>query len=71
MAAQIGVWQIASADGITTLTATANTVHAFWITQRPVMFVAPHAEGSWRWPIRSLDIHGQAVTAVLGPMEQT
>lgn len=58
-------------DGSWSLTATAVTFDAFKIRQRPLIFVAPHKDGEWRWPIKSLDMgdgHGpRKVQAVLGP----
>lgn len=40
---------------------------AFNITQRPLVFVAPHAKGEWRWPIESLHIVDGTLTARLCP----
>jgi len=44
------------ADGSWTLRGTAVSVDAFKIRQRPLIFVAPHKDGEWRWPIRTLDL---------------
>ena len=40
---------------------------AFKLAQRPLVFVAPHAKGAWRWPITDLSIADGALTATLGP----
>jgi hypothetical protein len=44
---------------------------AFKIRQRPLIFVAPHAHGEWRWPVQTLDVGDgpgpRAVQATLGP----
>ena len=40
---------------------------AFKLAQRPLVFVAPHAKGAWRWPITELQIADGALTATLGP----
>jgi hypothetical protein len=49
----------------------ANIVNhdSFKLSQRPLAFVALHANGSWRWPIRDFNIHQGVMTARLGPME--
>lgn len=60
-----------SADGTWSLRATAVTFDAFKIRQRPLVFVAPHQDGEWRWPVQTLDLgdgHGpRELRAVLGP----
>jgi len=37
-----------------TLRATVINVNVFNITQRPLVFIAPHAHGAWRWVIRQV-----------------
>lgn len=58
-------------DGGWSLIGTAINVDAFKIRQRPLIFVAPHQDGEWRWPIRTIDLgegHGpRAIEATLGP----
>ena len=44
----------------------ADTVRA---SQSPLVFVAPHQDGSWRWPILDLQLADGALTARLGPKE--
>ena len=42
---------------------------AFKLSQRPLLFVAPHKDGSWRWPLIDFTIHDSGrLTARLGPM---
>lgn len=41
----------------------------FKLSRRPLMFVAPHAGGVWRWPIVQVDQVGDRLTAELGPVE--
>lgn len=57
-------------DGSWTLTGTVVTFDAFKIRQRPLIFIAPHQQGEWRWPIRTLDLgdgHGpRELRATLG-----
>jgi hypothetical protein len=57
-------------DGHWTLAGIVVNVDAFKIRQRPLIFVAPHKDGEWRWPIRTIDLgegHGpRALEATLG-----
>ena len=39
----------------------------FKLSRRPLVFVAPTAKGTWRWPLVSLERIGDTVTAQLGP----
>ena len=58
-------------DGRWMVQATVVTFDAFKIRQRPLIFIAPHKDGEWRWPVTSLDLgdgHGpRALRATLGP----
>ncbi len=58
--AKDGSW---SASGIVVL------ADAFKMAQRPLVFVAKHRKGEWRWPIHTMTIHpdGHRWTAALGP----
>lgn len=49
------------------LTATVVLADAFKMAQRPLVFVAKHAKGEWRFPIVRFDRHNDSLTAVLGP----
>lgn len=49
------------------LRGTVVAADAFKLAQRPLVFVAPHERGAWRWPIVDLDLHAGALTARLGP----
>ena len=43
---------------------------AFKLAQRPLVFVAPHNKGAWRWPIESLQLsENGTLTATLGQPE--
>lgn len=44
------------ADGSWSLHATVITFDAFKIRQRPLVFIAPHKDGEWRWPVRTVDL---------------
>ena len=59
------------ANGSWTLRATAISVDSFKIRQRPLIFVAPHQDGEWRWPVTTLDLgEGRGpreLRATLGP----
>lgn len=68
-AAAIGGWTVTkTADGWS-LVATVDTYDTFRLAQRPLVFVAPHQDGSWRWPIVALQITGASLNATLGPKE--
>lgn len=58
-------------DGSWSLHGTVVTFDAFKIRQRPLVFVAPHQDGEWRWPIKTVDLgdgHGpRELQATLGP----
>lgn len=59
------------ADGSWSLHATVVSFDAFKIRQRPLVFVAPHQDGEWRWPMKVVDLgegHGpRELHARLGP----
>jgi hypothetical protein len=57
---QAGAWSLRGAVVVS---------DAFKLSQRPLVFVAPHAKGEWRWPIIGLEIQGGSLTAALGPLE--
>jgi hypothetical protein len=44
------------ADGSWSLHATVVTFDAFKLRQKPLVFIAPHQSGEWRWPIRTIDL---------------
>lgn len=58
-------------DGTWSLRATVVTFDAFKIRQRPLVFIAPHHDGEWRWPINTIELadgHGpRELQATLGP----
>jgi hypothetical protein len=57
-----------STDGAWSLSATVVLADAFKLTQKPLLFVAPHERGVWRWPIVDiLDGHPTRFRATLGP----
>lgn len=69
-AATLGPWTVVAEPTGGTLTASLVSHDAFRVTQRPLTFVVPRPQGrSWRWPIESLQIAGDTVTARLGLQE--
>jgi hypothetical protein len=52
------------------LTARMVQADAFKLSQRPLVFVALHAQGSWRWPIVTWTRVGDELRAELGPVEE-
>jgi len=58
------------ADGLWALHGTLVNFDAFKIRQRPLVFIAPHKDGEWRWPVKTVDVgegHGpREIRATLG-----
>jgi hypothetical protein len=55
-------WSLVGIVGVT---------NAFNLTQTPLTFVAPHAKGSWRWPVVSFVVDAnKRLTAKLGPLQE-
>jgi hypothetical protein len=42
---------------------------AFKLSRRPLIFVAMHERGEWRWPIEGYELHDGMLRAELGPPE--
>jgi hypothetical protein len=51
------------------LRATVILSDSFKLSQRPLMFEAPHQGGVWRWPIEEFSIVNGTMTARLGRLE--
>lgn len=58
-------------DGTWALSGTMVKFDAFKIRQRNLIFVAPHKDGEWRWPVTTLDLGDgdgpRELRATLGP----
>ena len=69
-AATLKDWTL-TPQGSSSLTVTAQVVSsdAFRVSQHPIVFTVPRQAGVWRWPVVSLQIAGQTMTASLGPQE--
>lgn len=65
-AAAINGYTVTRKDGTWNLRATVVSSDAFKMAQRPLVFVAPHAKGEWRWPIESLRVEANQLVATLG-----
>ena len=70
-----GYFTAAAINGYT-VTRTANAwrisgtvvlADSFKLAQQPLMLVAPHAHGAWRWPIADLSVVDGRLTATLLP----
>ena len=48
------------------LTARVILADPFKLAQRPLRVVAPHARGTWEWPITTITIDAGTLTARLG-----
>jgi hypothetical protein len=68
-AAAVRDWTITNGELGRTLSARLEKTDSFRVSQRPLTFVATHANRAWRWPITTLQITGATLTAVLGPRE--
>lgn len=59
------------ADGTWSLHAVVVSFDSFKLRQRRLTFVAPHQDGEWRWPVKTLDLtEGRGpreLRATLGP----
>ena len=51
------------------LSGSVGFVNTFRLSQRPLVFEAPHAKGAWRWELFDLQIRDGALSARLGPKE--
>lgn len=70
IAAAINGYTVSRSEGQWQLTATVVHVDAFKIKQKPLLFVAPHNQGDWRWPIVGFELHQGTLTAQLdAPLE--
>ena len=55
--------------GAYALVGTVVLKDVYKLSQRPLMFVAPHKEGSWHWPLIDFTLQESGrLTARLGPM---
>lgn len=58
-------------DGTWDLQGTLVSFDAFKLRQKPLVFVAPHQDGEWRWPVQTLDVGEgmgpRELRATLGP----
>lgn len=69
-AAVLRSWTVSRDDGGPfTLAATVVSHNTYRLSQRPLVLVAPHATGAWRWPIDELQVVDGSLTARLGPRE--
>lgn len=60
-----------SETGQWSLRATVVMTDAYKLSKRPLIFVALHEKGEWRWPIVDFELHGGALRAQLGAPEET
>ena len=59
-------------DGLAAWTLTGRLVMAdpYKLAQRPLVFVAPHKRGEWRWPMTNLRSWTANVSASLGAIQE-
>ncbi len=71
LAGELGPFTVTrDADGAWSVSGTVLKSDAYRVSQCPLVFVAPHQDGSWRWPITSLQIVDGTLTASLSPPEK-
>lgn len=68
-AATVGQWTITDDRGGLTVTAMVIESDADRLQQQPMTFVVPREQGAWSWPVTSLLVVGETLTASLGPQE--
>lgn len=69
-AASLSGWHLTADPNGTRLSATIADQDAVKVSQRPLTFVVPRPTVPWRWPIQSLQIAGNTLTAELGPQQE-
>ena len=70
-AAVLRRWRITKdKDGRWTLAAGLDRADRFQLGQTPLRFVAPRPGGFWCWPVQSVTVGSEQITARLGPPEQ-
>ena len=52
------------------LAANIDRADRFKLNQKPLRFVAPRKGGFWCWPVTSVTVGRDSLTATLGPPEQ-
>lgn len=71
VAATVGPWTVSSASGAMTMTGTLKGSDAYRLTQRPLTFVVTRPAGKdWCWPVETVQVSAETVTATLGPVEE-
>jgi hypothetical protein len=68
-AATLRDYTVTKTPGGWSVSATVVSSDAFRVSQRPLAFIVPHADGEWQWPITTLQIEGASLNAALGPKE--
>ena len=69
-AARLGSWSVATdAEGVGTLTATIVSQDTFRMSQPSLTFRVDRPGQPWIWPITTLQIAAETLTASLGPLE--
>jgi len=72
MAGAINGYTLERVKGASTWTLVGTLVmhDPFKLSQRPLIFVAPHKAGEWRWPVQTFVIHDSQFHATLGKLEE-
>ncbi len=69
-AAAVKDWTMTPQDSSSfRVTAQVVSSDAYRVAQSPIVFTVPRETTVWKWPVLSLQIVGQSMTALLGPPE--
>ena len=69
-AAAINGYTVTRTDGHWRVSGIVVLADSFKLAQQPLLFVAPHAHGTWRWPIVELSVmDGRLAATLLPPLE--
>lgn len=69
-AVRLGAWAVEGPPTTRMLTGTVKESDEFRVQQQPLTFVVSRPQGSaWCWPVETLQIAGDQLTAKLGPQE--
>jgi hypothetical protein len=68
-AAHLRGWMVTKADGRWALTAGVDRADPFQLQQRPLLFTAPRQGGRWCWPVQTVTLGAERLSATLGPPE--
>lgn len=69
-AGTVGTWTVTVDPTGADLSASVVAIDAFRVAQHPMTFAVARPTGTWRWPVESLRVEGETLTARLGPPKE-